>query len=67
VITATDVGTPGAERSGFDRSLWIGNIRYPNGHRSRLRGASFPTEAEAVEHAAQRHARHLARVHDPPH
>lgn len=61
-MTDLDTATPGAERSGFDRSLWIGNIRYPNGHRIRLRGASFATEAEAVEHAAQRLARHRARI-----
>lgn len=61
-MTAADQGTPGAERSGFDRTRWIGNIRYSDGHRIRLRGASFPTEAEAVDHAAQRLARHRARI-----
>lgn len=61
-MTDLDMATPGAERSGFNPKLWIGNIRYPNGERIRLRGASFATEAEAVEHAVGRLARHRARV-----
>jgi hypothetical protein len=61
-MTDLDTATPGAERSGFDPKLWIGHIRYSDGHRIRLRGASFPTEAEAVDHAAGRLARHRARI-----